>query len=246
MKIDRNKLLVKLRYGSISNHPLLKDIHPNQREMVLARACYSRKYSFSYFRIPKAANSTITKTLFKHMYLNNAYLENDPTGRKAKKRLQHIPSQSQFDKSYSFTFVREPASRTLSAWLDKLQKTHFMDKYGLHKPSDKQSPLTFSEFLKALDTRALYWNPHWAPQSSLLPFKGNGYNFIGRVETLDRDLEHVCNAVFGRFDTVKTRELARTGAANKVNELITEADRKLIYKLYEEDYDLFYSDMLPV
>lgn len=241
-----SRLSTRLRYGGLARHPLLKDIHPSLRKSVAWRIAYSKVHNFTYFRVPKAANSTITKTLVAHMTRDFDNLTGDPMGIAAKKLLAHLPTPKEYQSSYSFTFVRDPAARVLSAYLDKMHHQKYQDAFAVHRKPGMDQPLSFTEFLEILRDHALFDDPHWAPQSSILPLEGRELDFVGRVENLDRDLEQVCTAIFGFFGSVMTREMSRTHASTHVANVVSNEDRTLIHKLYETDYDLFFTDSGPV
>ena len=230
-----------LRYGGIRKHPLIRDIPATMQQRVAKRVCYSKKYNFCYVRIPKAANSSISRTIAAHMP-EFSPAELDFIGRGAKRFLRGLPSLAQFHNSYSFAFVRDPANRVLSAWMDKGHNQYFIKKYAMHRKDDPRQPLTFRQFLEALGDGLLDRDPHWAPQSSLLPFKGQSYSFVGKVENLDVQIEAVCREIFGYFNKMENRDVGRTWAASRATHLVEDTKKRMIFKLYEEDYDRFFSD----
>ena len=113
-----------LRYGRISKHPLIRDVPAAMQQCVAKRVCYSKKYNFCYVRIPKAANSSISKTIAAHIP-EFSPAELDFIGRPEKRFLRGLPSLAKFQTSYSFAFVRDPANRVLSAWMDKGRNQFF-------------------------------------------------------------------------------------------------------------------------
>ncbi len=217
-------------------------IPPPLRPQVRQRACYVPRAGFCYFRLPKVANSTICKTLASHAFGGERFGENDPTGAAAKAALQRFPDARQFARSYSFAFVRDPVPRVLSAWRDKAPRPKFGAEYGLNTDG---VPVSFTRFLEMLQEGLLLKDPHWAPQSVLLPYDPARYAFIGRFERLEPDMETLCRHIFGRFDGLTTRTAGRTGASG-ADVRIAPENRQMIYRLYERDYDLFYSEILPV
>ena len=163
---------------------------------MIKRICYSRAHGFCYVRVPKAANSTITKTLAEHMDLADR-LGADPRGQKAKKALRGLPSPANYAAAYRFTFVREPRSRVLSAWADKGHQPAWIARYRMGARDAPAQPAPFAQWLELLRDGLLLRNPHWAPQATILPAQGRDFDFIGRVETLDTDLPRVMEQIFG-------------------------------------------------
>ena len=128
------------------------------------------------------------------------------------------------DESYTFAvFLRDPAERLLSFYLDKVNgddekwKSHFVSIHGLNKTP------SFGEFVKMIDGKrtscpftgrnserisGVDWctNPHWAPQtfncglSEFLP----RFKFIGTLDRIERQSKQILEHVglwepFGRF-----------------------------------------------
>lgn len=107
---------VILRYGGVSLHPLFVNVEPSLKLQVLNRIALNRRAGFCFFRIPKAANSTIVMSLLTNMALNSKV---ELSSIQAKRALKGIPRMSEMDRLYVFTFVRHPASRALSAFMNK-------------------------------------------------------------------------------------------------------------------------------
>lgn len=157
-----------------------------------ARGCVDLRMGFFCNRIPKAANSTVVSSL--------ATLKlGRKTGSKDAKRLFRSPSElsveqlAHFENLYKFVFVRNPFSRTLSAYLDKVHRKQ-QGASGLEVVGQVDQQLArdgFLDFLKSLQHGKLFSNAHWAPQSSILLIPLERFDFIGRVETLDQDLSLV-------------------------------------------------------
>ena len=109
-----NYVGVLLRYGAFTRHRLVANIAPALWMDVLSRIALSKEHDFCYFRTPKVANCTIVMWL-----LNNMPGRGETDSGYAKQLLQDIVSVSDMDKPHTFTFVRNPASRVISAFLDK-------------------------------------------------------------------------------------------------------------------------------
>lgn len=163
-----------------------------------ARGCVDLEMGFFCNRVPKAANSTVVSSL--------ATLKlGRTTGSKEAKRLFRNPSEltanelARFEQLYKFVFVRNPYARTLSAYLDKVHRKR-QGSSGLEvvgQVDRQQARDGFREFLQSLQHGKLFSNAHWAPQTSILLIPVERFDFIGRVETLDNDL----NQVLERFSS---------------------------------------------
>jgi len=225
-------------------HPLLWRTDWRLKQAVWNHIYYSKEYRFIYFRIPKAANSTIALTLFTHMTgtwdrtLDPTERLYKHTGRALLRSGIILPRQL---RGYlTFTFVRNPFARVLSAYLDKV------------KPSDKRfhvflgvrrGPVSFREFLERLQAGYLTANVHWAPQVDLIPLAPNKLDFIGRVETIDTDLPPLLKRLFaGEARHILERRHNATGADRRLRQEYGPREVQLVRMLYAEDFACFYPD----
>ena len=240
-----NSLFYKVKSTLIDTltrcHPMLwqseRRLSPHS---IYTRSCISPQGGYCYFRIPKCANSTIVKTLAFHDP-SIGLRPDDIGGEAAKASFAHLlnagvwfPEQL-LRRYFCFTFVRDPYVRALSAYLDKGFKV--------------EVPLNcFADFLGYLENGGLYSNAHWAPQVSLIPVPVRRLDFIGKVETIDADLDTVGRRIFGdanwRGQVAKQTE--RQGSANRLAEYYDESLRQRVFALYRADFEtLGYSTDLP-
>lgn len=86
---------------------------------------------------------------------------------------------------FTFSFVRNPFTRVLSAYLDKI-----VGKPGTTNRIQQQMGIdpsryipTFEEFVDVVYNQSIQdMNPHWTPQTSLLGIDKVRYDFLGRFE----------------------------------------------------------------
>lgn len=111
-------------------------------------------------------------------------------------------------------FVREPARRLVSAYLQKVVQRwdvpespgrsivkRVQQRHG--RPVDYECGITFREFVIAIINESpAELDPHWRPQHLFLPseFPRNDQDFLGHVETFDADLLQI-SAALGLTDT---------------------------------------------
>lgn len=205
----------------------------------------STSSKFAYFRIFKAANSTIVATLYHAQYGKSITsleelqpIKDDYYARPS--QLSLVQVREMRSSYFKFTFVRNPYTRVLAAYFDKVipkdQGKHKMVTNFLGKPSD--SEISFDEFLTYLEKGGINHNAHWARQSDLLSIPLDEFNLIGKTETISVDLPHVLGIIFGGEHTIISVREHTTGSSRKVEELDS-VTRNRIKRLYELDFHNF-------
>jgi len=204
------------------------------------RVAVSPQHRFLYNRLPKNANSTITRSLVD----GAAALSGTPADGPAKRHFQRPSRMSGAEVAalgdyFKFVFVRDPYSRTLSAYLDKIVNRRkqsrsvlkWAEKHGIDAPS-------FADFCAYLDDGGLYDDNHWAPQTAGLVLPLAAFDFIGRFETLDRDLKTVHDQLFPRGLATTPRDgPAATGSDTLIDTHYTPVAKTLIRRLFNADFE---------
>jgi len=159
-----------------------------------------------------------------------------------------------------YAFVRNPFSRILSAYLNKIEpyasgvrgeregNAYFYQVYLLideHRVNflSGESRVNFHCFLKWLsDVNDIHTaNEHWLPQVKLLRILDIDYSFIGKLENLDEDAPSLlalmgCDIAFPSQEQVK---FAPTNATDKLNKYYSEVEIRLVRNLFEDDFKSF-------
>ena len=189
-------------------------------------------------RIPKAANSSVIVNLAYRRFGREI-----PS--KEAKRLFRTPSQLSTKEVdalpglYTFAFVRNPYTRVLSAFLDKVDR----------RTRRKGVEASFHEFLDYLEKDGLYSNAHWAPQVSLLLLPFEQYDFFGKTEHLDRDLREVLKHLTTEVEDARILSALgnATGASSKLTTYFDDSAKARVENLYRADFEAFdYPMTLPV
>jgi hypothetical protein len=224
-------------YGRLANHPTLSNVKDEIVYDVAKRMYFSSERSFFYFRVPKAGSSSIVTSLGQSISPDMA------TPSQAQRRLHAIPMPDQISEAFSFTFVRDPLNRVVSAYLDKSREPKFVRKY----PYLGGAPATqdgFHYFLDALADGHLMDNLHWAPQADMLPIPPNDFEFIGKLETLEQDLRYCLTQIFGTDRAMRSHRPHKTKAKALAEEYVGHRQRKQIASLYAKDFEAFYPDRI--
>ena len=145
---------------------------------------------------------------------------------------------------FRFCFVRNPYTRVLSCYLDKIagrNRARFLPKLGFAPERE----VTLMEFLQRLAgrKRLLHLNPHWAPQSFLIRPDRIHYHFIGRFEHLREHL-HLLATTLGYEDLIANPDHVavrphRTDANERVSRYIGPKEADLIRRIYRDDFLTF-------
>jgi len=240
----------KIRRALQKHHPLARNIDSRVRlSWVLKRSAVSNKNWYCYFRIPKCASSTVIRTLASYDPFI-PFSEKDSRGSLAKKSFSGLRSaralklKSFVKKYYLFTFVRNPYTRLLSSYKSKIAGSDSpryepARQFILSTSSDRK--LSFEGFIRYLESGGLFSDPHWLPQTSMLPVKPGDIDFIGRVETIDKDLEIIINKIFGEgtYKGAAVRTVGRTESSSQTGDYYNTETAARVLILYRQDFDSF-------
>lgn len=210
----------------------------------------SNKYKYIYFETPKVGCSTIKKTLQKLEVEDISKLPEDVHAKHISPLLSPLDLEDSFDhylnnkEYFKFAFVRNPYTRVLSGYLDKIvtnqvAKKKILPSFGL-KPTDE---LSFLEFLQILKNQSFdEMNPHWRPQHILLGAENINLDFIGKQETFDNDLKKILAIIHNENpdENQIINEIPHAvGANSKLEKYLTPITAKLIDDIYEKDFLLY-------
>lgn len=197
-------------------------------------------------RIKKSGNTTISAFLTD--ISNNFAKETDKGFKKTLTKPRNLsPKELQnLSSLYSLVVVRDPFSRALSAFLQKVapgtaQQYSFCAGFG------NATAQGFMDFLIFLDKGGLYKDRHFWPQTDLLYQPLDHFNHVARLETLVADMRTFLTAI-GQ-DPEHAERLARphkveagtskiTAASSKLEQYYTEPAVALVRKLYARDFEL--------
>jgi hypothetical protein len=206
------------------------------------RGAYSPLEPFFYNRIPKAANTTITQALFEHSRFRVRQPRRQHPKYQFLRPLQLSPREVQRleREAWVFTVVRDPYSRVLSAYLDKVGRRRHQGLRFLAWASRHGQPETFLGFCRYLEAGGLFLDMHWAPQAEILCLPLERFNFIGRVETLEHDLAYILQHLYGvEPGAPAPRAGTSTGASARLDEVYGREERLIVNRLYAADFERF-------
>jgi dermatan 4-sulfotransferase 1 len=151
---------------------------------------------------------------------------------------------------FKFAFTRNPYDRLLSAFLDKIGTTvesgqrtkakhRMLVTQALKQPLG--SVISFDMFVSYLEAGGINDDPHWCRQVDLIPLRLFEFDYIGKVEELEKDLSTVFTSIFGRqvdIPPIKSRG-KNTGATLVRNEYYDRNLMKRVSDLYADDFEMF-------
>lgn len=149
-------------------------------------------------------------------------------------------------KVFKFTVVRDPVSRTVSAYADKVfggqvQKTRLLTYLG--RPYD--SDITLKQFIALLahDEGARELDRHWRSQRKEISYDQIDFDYIGTVDTLKPSMDHIVKRIFGieAFEnSIDTGgDFNRRTKIREMVETLTARDIKNIEVAFEPDFEMY-------
>lgn len=201
-----------------------------------------------YVETPKVACSTIKRTLQK-IELSDADFHNlhdrefSPLLRPSQvKNLDRFISNH---KPFKFCFVRNPYTRLLSAYLDKIKKDTPIQKNFFSFIEKKYSKVVdkvdFNYFVEVVcEQRHQQMNPHWRTQYYQTLSNQINYDFIGKFESFDADFL----AVLQKIDLKAEKFISHWKQhATNANESIADYYNSRLFNMVKEkfsiDFDFF-------
>ena len=149
---------------------------------------------------------------------------------------------------FVFTFSRNPFSRTLSCYLDRIvgrDESYFVlqKRIGF---ADGAKP-SFAEFLEMLgEDGVLDLDTHWKPQYRNIAYDYFNYGFVGHFENFGVEFPALLNWLYGR--KAKLGEVRQgTSATKQLTDYYDDRTVALVRDLYGRDFELFgYDETAPL
>jgi len=228
-------------------------------ELLNATVCISFKNKYIYFEVAKSGSTSLKHMLHQVEKLGLPRVGNIPP--------HALPLSSPFVKPYQltrqqlveifadrsffkFSFVRNPYVRLLSGYLDKIvhaepEKQLILRALGRDKP-DSSTDVSFAEFVDVIAQQPPgQRNKHWRLQRVQSFAAFCKLDFVGRLETFEKDVAHLSNELRVNLSAVKFAP-HRTGAEARLEEFYTDEIAAKVFKIYQADFTTFrYARALP-
>jgi dermatan 4-sulfotransferase 1 len=165
------------------------------------------------------------------------------------------------DQVFRFAFVRNPFDRAISCYLNRIKKL------GLEKYDNPQSAIKehqdnisqikswkksfgrtgdhieFEDFIEFICQQQTYdMDRHWLPQHISLHTDIIKYNFIGKLEKFEVDMDFIFNQVNIDWGIINLKKKVNpSGNHNKLNYYFDGPLRRIFEEKYHKDFELFYN-----
>lgn len=204
----------------------------------------NREFNFVYLNNPKVACSSIKTLLW-------SQIQNVPP---LSIKYEHVIEGSPFEddpaklawaeKAYVFSVVRNPFTRVVSAYLDKIRKreVHQWDPFARRHGLPLDQTISFDLFIELMATdKPALSDPHWCPQVLGLLHEDLTPNYVGQIERMDQDFPVILRKVFPeRGLAAYRRSVHATGASEGFAPYFADQgtlDRVRAY--YAEDFEVY-------
>ena len=209
--------------------------------------------NYIYVEVPKAGSSSVVLNLHG---LTHGEASDSETSRNALADSLRYPAKSLhqefsnrlrsalvLEDHFIFTFVRNPYTRILSGFLNKIQKDS-AESIGRRrrlgfKPHDEEH-VSFAQFLERIrETDIAQLDIHFRPQWHLLGLdKQIKYDFIGHLENFDSDLQYVLNRISNKSfaDEPSAWRGHATHANKSLKQFYGAEEQALVAEIYQDDF----------
>ena len=209
----------------------------------------SNKYKFIYISVPKVATRSILTALHREEKV-------DFNTKEISLPLFKILRDNQYSNYFKFTFIRNPWSRIVSTYLDKIKNPDQKMKQAILLHYSKLTPgMSFQDFVlflsKGVGKFDLTSDRHWLSQYKFITDKKGKFlvDFIGKIENLEFDWSKVCKKIGlpeiklpylnSRFGWKVDKKKLESFDPFYYREYYTDKTRELIRARYQKDIELF-------
>lgn len=207
------------------------------------------KGRYVYVENPKVASSTVKRHLMRQQLLTLPGAKTNPHP-----EIQQSPFVKPYQldndqlgdilfgpRYYKFSFVRNPFSRVLSAFLDKIERKAPESKLFYDwVEQDKSRNGDFKNFVLFISQQQLKAkDKHWSLQKRNIFFEYIKYEMIGRLENFNHSIQVIQQNSGIDFRDLKTHSPHKTDAGSKLRDYYDEGTSERVIDIYSEDFKSF-------
>jgi hypothetical protein len=209
----------------------------------------SRRHHAVFVEVPKAGCTVVKRVMQHSEHGGEPYDVPDSVHERSTSPLG-APIRDGFDLDevfgdegpyFRFAFVRNPFSRALSCYLEKIDGEQWLRDMRLpmlgFEPDEK---VTFLDFLhRVAEQEPADMDIHWAPQAHLLSLEKVRYGFLGRFESFHDDLVSVIDrlGMSAPEELLSKRTAHTTNARDKIAEYYDDESVELVQRIYSRDFE---------
>jgi hypothetical protein len=204
------------------------------------RVFISHELGVLFNGIGKAGHSSVVLNLAKAQYGEDLDIGGAKKHAFAKPSSLSRDEVERLDEYFKFTLVRNPYTRTLSAYLDKVVRGKVVPE-PLARSTSGRAP-SFLDFCLYLEDGGLHDALHWAPQTAQMVIPVSAFDKIARLESFNEDFDAVLRHIglgerlealgIGKYDAHKTQ------SDQKRDQYYCSRSRDIIARLMADDFRL--------
>ena len=210
----------------------------------------SRRHSAVFVEVPKAGCSVVKRAMQYSEHGGEPHEEpasvhdrsTSPLAAPLRDELDLDEVYGSAGRYFRFAFVRNPYSRALSGYLEKIAGEQWLRERRLPQLGfDPDTEVTFPQFLRRVaEQKPREMDIHWAPQHKLLSLGKVDYGFLGRFESFHQDLRSVVDHLQLTVpDDLLQRQTAHTThAGSKLRDYYDDECVALVRKVYRRDFEM--------
>lgn len=219
----------------------------------------SLRNHYVYTAVGKAANSTVKHHIYELEYTGTRFKTKSVHDRQSAPLISpfQLPDHLMEEvftspKYYRFSVVRNPYSRLLSCYLDRIKPANSAPyrqlMLAMGKPAGTQ--VSFAEFIETIcKQKPYYQNNHWRVQTSEICTEAIHYDFVGKQESFAADMAQVWSHIApGRQIpnfAGENKAPSITSASKHLGEYYTPELVEMVREAYREDFATFGYSVTP-
>lgn len=207
--------------------------------------------NYVYMAVDKVANSTIKRCLYEVEYIPVGWKvsslydpRNSPLLHPFQIPIKQLNDILFSDKSFKFCFVRNPYSRLVSCYLDRILTLSTRPSRQFREALGKNE-FCFNDFLKTICLQeSNEQNSHWRVQSDDVLYDLIDFDYVAYFENLNLEMEFLSKKIFGKvfpqmIDLNINSSPKKTGSDDKVFEFYDQYHADMVYERYKKDFENF-------
>lgn len=235
-------------FETVKQHKKLSDFENNTN--------ISLRNRYAYFAVDKVANSSIKNALFS--------IEYAPVGKKPvtlyDERSSPLLSPYQLPDDlvrevlnsgnfFRFSFVRNPYSRLLSCYLDRILTASSKPRRQLNAYMQRRREpidnVSFKQFIRNIcEQQSIQQNSHWRVQADDILFDLVDFDFIGKFESLWSDMAVASQRIWGEVRPEMAnhgvnKSPQATNAGDKLRQYYDRELAEMVADRYRRDFEAF-------